>query len=216
MSQAKYVAQIGESSWAKVVIAGLLLAGLYYAAPFDDGTSLRERFENARGRLADSERQLANTKKAMEDAGRFEEEVKTLARQFQRVTDFMPENLDTAELTQIITKQVTTAGAKVTRLEPKPGIETVEFYEMTRINLSIQGTFAQVATFLANLSKVSKLLTFDSTEITLAQSPDPEHPRVNFSGVMVGYRYKKAADAPAASNGQAPVAGAAGGVPHAP
>ena len=74
-------------------------------------------------------------------------------------------------------------------------VERKDFYEMTRLDFSIQGSFSQVVLFLSSLSKIQRLLTFDQLKLkSSAATPSAENPNVELSGVLVGYRYVKEAD----------------------
>lgn len=190
MNVDQYLVQIGELSWSKVFIAGLGALALYYFTLFDDGSNHRRMYQEATVRLAESEKGLQDTKNAMADADRFEKEVKSTQQQFERIVEFMPVSMSAVTLTEIVTKQASAAGAKVTQMEPKMGDDRLEFYEMTRLNLSLEGSYAQIVMFLSNLSRVSRLLTFDKIELNLAGG-EPESPQLKFVGVLVGYRFLK-------------------------
>lgn len=194
-----YLAKLGALEWGKVLGLGVLAAGVYYAVLFNDGTELNQQIQAAQARLETAKQQLTETEKALADADRFEKEVQSLARQFEKITDFMPATVTAVDLTSLVNKQAQLAGVKIVKIEPDPAVKRVTFYEMTRVNIELEGSYSQIATFLSYISRVPRLLTFDSTTISVSRSsrsPEsgPSAGRLVFASSMVGYRYLK--DAP--------------------
>jgi Tfp pilus assembly protein PilO len=186
----RIIAQIAEASWLKVILSGCALAAFYYYGSFNDGHGLREQYTAAIGQLKDAETKLVNTKKVMGDLERFKVELKVLTEKIDGVSEFMPETTDATSLEQMVTKNAVTAGARVTKVDPLNNDIRVDFFETTRINISVQGSFTQIVSFLSNLSKVRKLVTFDDAEITVVPGGASDNPKIKFVGVIVGYRYK--------------------------
>lgn len=208
-----YLAKLGAMEWGKVMGLGVVAAVVYYFLLFNDGTELNQQIEQAQARLETAKRQLGETEKALADADRFEKEIQSLARQFEKITDFMPATVTAVDLTTLVNKQAQLAGVRIVKIEPDPVVKRITFYEMTRVNLELEGTYAQVATFLSYISRVPRLLTFDSTTISVSagsRAPDGavSTGRLVFASSMVGYRYLK--DAPVDATP------AAGGQPGAP
>jgi Tfp pilus assembly protein PilO len=192
MSKSKLLVTLGEAPWSRVILVGVLFACLYYLAAFDDGVSLRARQQAAQQQLDEAKKKLAETKQALKDAEQFEKDVKLQEAKFQKVTEFMPASIDSAELTIIVNSQAAKSGAKVTKIEPREGDQKGDFYETRRVRLSLQGTFVQIMGFLSNMTKVPKLLTFDDLELALLPGNDPEQPKISCTGTLVAYRYKAA------------------------
>lgn len=188
------VVKLGDLPWSKVAVVGLLVMGLYYILLFDDGSVAEGRRNAANQQLAEAQRQLQDTKKALEDAQRFEQEVKRNKEQFARIVEYMPVEMSVASLTSLISRQAALAGVKVAKLEPQSERKKVEFYEITRIDLSLEGNFSQLLTFLSNLSKQPQLLTFEEVEIE-SKTGEPDAPVLTFTGKMSGFRYLNTAEA---------------------
>lgn len=209
----KYILQLGEMTWSKVVFGGLIVGGLYWSLWYNDGSQLTTAIEALTNQLGESERQLRDTKEAMANAEKFEKAVRQNEMQFEKVLEYLPQETNANELTRLINQQAQMSGSRVTETKPRDAIEKKDFYEMTKIDFSLQGGFPQVVLFLSSLSKVQKLLTFD--KLVLKQSDrgggadSLEAPKVELRGVLVGYRYLKEKDPvpgapPAAGGGNAP------------
>ncbi len=211
-----YLAKLAALEWTKVLGIGIVAAAVYYFVMFNDGTQLNEQIEQGKTRLETANRQLAETEKALADAERFEKEVQGLATQFEKITDFMPATVTAVDLTTIVNKQAQLAGVRIVKVEPDPVVKRVSFYEMTKVSLELEGTYAQIATFLSYISRIPRLLTFEGTSITMPGSAgsgpsEMSNGRLLFSSSMIGYRYLK--DAPVE---ETPAPGAAAAAPPAP
>lgn len=194
----QYMAKIAALDWLKVVGVGIALAVGYYFLMYNDGATLTADIATAQTRLSTATRQLGETEKALADAARFETEVQGLARQFGKIVDFMPSTVTSADLTTIINKQIQLAGVRAVSIKPSSELQRVDFYEMSRVQLELSGSFAQIVTFLSYISRVPRLLTFEGTNLTLSQeNTDNASSVLLFKTTLVGYRYLK--DAPVAN-----------------
>lgn len=208
MNSQQLLAQIGDMPWSKVLVYGVIALSAYYFMMYDDGSALQNQLQTSATALSQSRAGLEQTKKAMADADKFEREVKSIGQQFERIRDFMPENQSAASLTEVITKQASVSGAKLTKLEPKPINDKVEFYETTKIDISLDGSYPQLVSFLSHLSRVPKLMTFDKIQV-IQTGGEPDKPVLAFKGTLVGYRYiapreeKKGTDAAQPAGGGA-------------
>ncbi len=211
----KYILQLGELTWSKVIVVGLIAAGAYWGLYYDDGATLEESIRSLTSQSIESERQLRETKEAMADAEKFEKAVRQNEVQFEKVLEYLPQDINTNEMTRLVNQQAQLAGPRVVSTTAVEAIERKSFYEMTRLNFALSGSFSQVVLFLSSLSKIQRLLTFDKLSIKVNPSKPDEIPQVELAGVLVGYRYLKEADtgtpgAPGAAS--AAGAGTPGGV----
>lgn len=204
----KIISQIADAPWSKVFAFALVMAAVYYFGLYDDGSEIRARYDQAVIRKNEVAQSLASTKKARQEADLFKQKLDRLEKQVMGLKVLMPETMGSAELTQIVTNQALSANARLKEIDPKQGAEKAEFYEAVRARIALEGSFAQILTFLSNLSKVPKLMTFDDVELKVIDAGDLERPRLSFTGNLVGYRY-----VPEPTKG---ANGAAGGAANAP
>lgn len=199
----KYILQIGELTWSKVVAFGMVALALYWFLYYDDGSNIEATIRSLQVQLVDAEKNLADTKQAMADTVKFEKEVSNNEKQFEKVKEYMPSDMNANELTRLVSQWAGEAGAKVNSTKPKLEIEKKEFYEIIRLDFAISGRFEQLVTFLASLSAVPKLLTFDEIEVTTvsAGASVDEAPTIEMKGTLVGYRYLQDVTVDAATGG---------------
>lgn len=189
----KLVIQIATIGWSKILLISALMAGFYYAAVFDDGSEHRTKLNAQNQALAVAKKQLQETKDAVASAERFEREVKDTVDHFNTVVpQLMPEEVSAADLMAVLSDASSKSGAKLVKTEPRPGVEKADFYDTTRIALSLEGKFSQVVLFLASLSRVPKIMTFQSLELSSEDdSGTVEAPKLAFNGVLTAYKYVK-------------------------
>ena len=190
----KYILQLGEFTWSKVIVGGLIAAGAYWGLYYDDGSNLENAIKALQGQYTESERQLRETKEAMADAEKFEKAVRQNEVQFEKVLEYLPQDINSNELTRLVNQQAQLSGPRVQTTKAIETIERKDFYEMARLEFGLQGSFSQVVLFLSSLSKIQRLLTFDKLKMHVQQGPGSETPQVELSGLLVGYRYVKEAD----------------------
>lgn len=189
----KYILQLGELTWSKVIVGGLIVAGLYWAFYYDDGTALDATIKTLNTKYSESERQLRETKEAMADAEKFEKAVRQNEIQFEKVLEYLPQEINANELTRLVNQQAQLSGTRVVSTKAVDQIERKDFYEMTRLEFGLSGSFSQVVLFLSSLSKIQRLLTLDKLKIKVAQASSDDHATVDLTGILVGYRYLKTA-----------------------
>ncbi|CAN5487362.1 hypothetical protein BH10BDE1_BH10BDE1_25250 [soil metagenome] len=189
----KYILQLGDMTWSKVIIGGLIAAGAYWGLYYDDGSTLENSITALSSKYTESDRQLRETKEAMADAEKFEKAVRQNEIQFEKVLEYLPQEINANELTRLVNQQAQLSGPRVQSTKAIEVVEKKDFYEMTRLEFALQGSFSQVVLFLSSLSKIQRLLTFDKLQIKMQRSDD-EVPSVELSGILVGYRYLKDAD----------------------
>lgn len=218
----KALLQLADLAWPKVIGIGLVVTAGYYFGMRDDGSAILASLQNQKQEFETATKQLAATKKAMENAERFEIEIKAAKAQFERVSEFMPPRLSTADLTTLMSEKAAKAGVRLLSTSPKTaeGNDTAKstFFDSLRILFKIEGSFAQILTFLSQVSRDSRMLTFDNTDLMTVTGSQVDDPTLTFSGELVGYRFKKEALLPEApvdgqTTGQAPGAGGASAAP---
>lgn len=201
----KIILQLGEMTWSKVVAAGLIVMGLYWALYYDDGTSVDENIKALQQQYTSAERNLRETRQAMADAEKFEKEVRNNEIQFEKVLEYLPQEINANELTRMTNDLARQTDTTVIATKAQQNQERKDFYEMTRLEFELKGGFPNAVTFLSALSRVPKLLTLDKIEIKIDQATGADTaPSVQLSGVLVGYRYLK--DAEIDTQGTAPAA----------
>lgn len=195
------LAKLAELQWGKVVGIGVALAAAYYFLMFDNGSTLEANIKAAQERTEAAKKTLAETEKAIADADRFGKEVQATQDQFEKIVRYMPMSLDAGEMTKMINEISQDVGVRP-RIEPQKEEPPQGFTQAVRVNLQLEGNYAQIVTFLSKISQVQRLLVFDKVELTPAvdQRLTPGGgASLTLKGTLIGYRYLKDAPEPAAA-----------------
>lgn len=186
-----------EATWRTAFLLAVAVSAVYWFMVFDDGSHLQEELSNLSNARAQADKDLQTTKEAMRDADRFDQEVRVAVDQFNHIVDFMPTRLTSADLMGIISEVSKKSGTAIVKTEPRNmdqggSASKEDFYDTTKIAVSLQGTFAQIETFLSNLSKNPRLITFDNSVLELMPTAGlSKTPKLEFSAVLSGYRYTR-------------------------
>lgn len=190
--------------WARVFVVAGLVALLYWQFGLEEGVT-DEQFQAAEASRSQAQASLVATQKAVADLKKFREELDLMNSQFQQVVELMPSEANVADFMLLIREEATKAGSRVKKLEPAKDIQKIDFYETRKLEISLEGNYAQILTFLSNLSRLKRLVTVEKLSLSQTISTEQE-PKVAFSGTLVSYRYL-AQSAP----GSTPAPGPGGG-----
>ena len=182
------IAQFAELSWQKVFGIALGACFLYYLLLFDDGSQLDAAIQGSQQQLTEEQTQLKQTEEKMKDLEAFREELNNQEAQVREVMNFFPKQLNVSELTSMIQERANQSGMRVAKTEIEKDVTRVDFYEAIRMKAEMIGTFTQVTKFLSLLSKLPRLVTVDSIELTM-NSAGREATRLKFTTTLVGYRF---------------------------
>lgn len=207
----KFMLQLADMPWSKVIVIGFMALAGYHFGMRDDGATLTANLESEKQQLDSTNRQLQLTKKAMENAEKFEAEIIAAKKEFERVTEFMPPKLSVADLTTMISERSAKAGVRLLSTAPKsasqndPSAVKSPYFDSIRVTFKIEGSFAQILTFLSLTSRDPRMLMFDESDLTTQTQTSTEAPVLTLAGDLVGFRFKKealaAAPPPSASGG---------------
>ncbi len=197
----RYIERLASLEWSKVVLISIVFAALYYISLYDTGALLDAKVQAAEKQVSDTKEKLVRTKAADKNVKLFVQKVESAEQQFKEVIEYMPPEINLGNFLQRVKDQASAAGASVQAFSPSNEVEKRDFYEIRKFDLQLNGNFSQLALFLSNLSKMPLLITFERISIT-SLGGEFDSPKLNFKGVLLGYRYMKdgaAAATPAAT-----------------
>jgi type IV pilus assembly protein PilO len=214
------LAKFAELPWPKVMMAAAGAVAVYYFLQYDDGSRLRALYEQKQSEMKKEEMLLKKTQDAMKDLERFKDALNSQSAQVREILNFLPKQMNTGELLTSLQDRASQAGMRVLKVEPQDQVTKIEFYEYMKIDIQLQGTYSQVATFLSLLSKLPRLLTLEKIKLATSASyvkgsATDGGTKIDFAATIIAYRYAeeaKASDsAPEAQAGGQPPPGGPGG-----
>jgi type IV pilus assembly protein PilO len=209
----KYLAQLASLDWPKVLAIGVALAAGYYFLMYDNGSTLEDSIKKAQDRVVAAKKSLGDTQKAMDDANNFAKEVEQTKVQFDKITQYMPASMSGGELTKLINEISQDVGVRP-RIAPRQEEAPLGFTQAFKVDLQLEGSYAQILTFLAKISQEPRLLVFDKVELVPNSSggiATSQGSALTFKGTLIGYKYlpdaADPAEAPTAPGAPMPKAG---------
>jgi Tfp pilus assembly protein PilO len=193
------VEKLANLGWSRVLMIGLGLAIAIYFLNGSDSAAYDRQKAAAQKDLESEERQLEETKKAAADIEQFKKDNKKLEEQLKELVNYVPTKLNPIEIVGDLTTEINKSGATLVKMGSfSRAAEHVDFYEMSKIDFAARGTYAQLVQFLAQLTQLQRLFTFDKMELAGEQNGSGT---INLTATLVAYRYAGDSDAGAAKDG---------------
>ena len=149
------------------LLAGLIGVGWYFtfiSDVEDKITSAHTSTKTLNTKLTDAQGKIANLKK-------FEEEVETLKRQREEMTDRLPADEEIASLLQKIHGQGKIVGLEINRFERQPP-EVADLFVRIPVRMTLTGTFHQIATFFFYVGRLTRIVNVENISLARVSSKD--------------------------------------------
>lgn len=182
------VDQLDALTAVHTLLIGLAVAALYYFLLFDDGAAISQNINRMSADVAQKQQIAIDTRQKLKEGEKFKVEAEKMKEQYQEALEFLPSEVDVSGVLTKVTQQVRSAGANIVRIEPQAKAIPKGMYEEFYMELELQGTFGELTQFIANLTKIKRVLNIKSFEM-VNEASSAEVPILNFSGQLVGYRY---------------------------
>lgn len=185
---AQWAEQVQSTPTSKFALLGVLFLGLYYVLFFDDGSRLDRNIKRLKSEISKKRTVAETTEKKLENQKRFQQEVVALSEQFREALEFLPNEINVADLIRRINSQARSSGASIVRIQPRRERGRQPGYEEIFMDVELQGSFAELVSFLANISKIQRIIRMSEFSISNSNPSSPT-PRLNLTGVLIGYRF---------------------------
>ena len=152
-----------------LLVLGVVGAGWYFGLISDVEAKVEAANASTRtlnGKLTEAQGKIANIKK-------FEEEVETLKRQREEMTDRLPADEEIASLLQKIHGQGKIVGLEINRFERQPP-EVAELFVRIPVRMTLTGTFHQIATFFFYVGRLTRIVNVENIALATVASKDGE------------------------------------------
>lgn len=171
------------------IVFGVVLAAIFWWTSTDPQAKWKPANENLRKQLAIAEKKLRETEDRFHNKAKFQEEMERVSQLFKLALDYLPKELDIQDILKKIYLEARSSGIELTEFKPKEPVSK-DFYDELPMEVSLKGTYAQLLTFLAHVSKIPRIINIRNVEISNPVFTEGI-PVMKLSGVLVGYRYKE-------------------------
>ncbi len=146
-----------------------LVGGAWYSLSIMD---LDEQLESARRDTQKLNNDLTAENAKVANLRKFEEEVETLKKQREEMTDKLPADEEIASLLQKIHSQGKIVGLEINRFE-REAPQVAELFVRIPVKMTLTGTFHQIATFFYYVGKLTRIVNVENIQLTLDRK-DPK------------------------------------------
>ncbi len=170
---------------------GVIVAVLYFFMFYNDGSAIEGRIQATQAELQTKKNRLNQIKSQIANREKYQEEISQMGAQYRKALNFMPNEFSIAELMRTISNEAKASGTNIIKLEPnKEGVKlnNSDGYEELTVNIELEGTFVELAMFLANISRVRRIVNVTKMAYKVKQGTALP-PILGFTSTVAGYRY---------------------------
>jgi type IV pilus assembly protein PilO len=189
-----------QGAAAGVVIAGLVLGATYYfvAQPRNENLKRLDR------KLTDLQAQIQKGRAAKEKLPQFREEVRRAELELDKLLRILPARRNTPELLRRLRQLTEQGNFDLLRFTPGNFIDR-GFYSEWPINVSLNGTYHNLAMFFDRIGRFSRIINIDNLRVN-ALRDNPRGHTLSATFVARTFIYKETPPPAAAPAGAKPAA----------
>lgn len=182
----------GLSFRGLLIVAGLIL-GIYYAAFFDDGSSIDKTIADIQGQIGPAEAQAAEAEKALQEVEQVRAQVGTLGDQYRLVAQKLPTEVQMSEMIRVIDQLAKASGVSIKSKEPQQTSDR-QYYEEIPVKIALEGNYSEITTFLFKVSSFERIMRLKNFVISNRMGPSSGagdfNGQLTFEGQILSYRFK--------------------------
>lgn len=170
------------------LLISILLGGLYYLSGFDDGTAIKAQMNAKRSTLNQAKIKLEANARIASNLDFYEENVNKISKQFQQAITYLPSEANVSKIITSLQIEQRKSGVNLTKVKPQNKNIKKTFYEEMPIDIEVQGEFKQITNFLANVSKMKRIITVRDMQLTSHKSKEGRT-LLTLKAMFVAFRY---------------------------
>jgi type IV pilus assembly protein PilO len=171
------------------LVGGVILCALFW---FMNG-SPTEKLDNENNALESkikmTEQKIKEAENRLTNKPKLQEEMDKLSQIFRLALEYLPKDFEVHDILRKISLEARAAGVEVSAFSPQESTSK-DFYEENALDIRLRGPYSQLVTFLANVSKLPRIINVKGVELTSPKFVDGV-PVMEFKGIFVVYRYKE-------------------------
>lgn len=188
----KWAKKIEEMTMVQAVIIAALLAGVYYFTSFDSGEGLLNEARGIEKQINQKKALIKETKKRIEEGKKFQVETVKMQKVYKEALEFLPSELSFQDVRRQIVQQAGISSVQVVKVNELPGRTKQNNYEEILFDIEFIGTYKELTSLLANLTKIKKMILSKNIKLTYLRK-DEEENLLKLEGQMATYRFEDGA-----------------------
>jgi type IV pilus assembly protein PilO len=187
---ANILIRLASFSFQKTLIFSAILGGIYYMMFFDDGSSIQVKITEAEKKVQEAEQLSKKSDEALKEVEAVRATVGALSEQFKTVSQALPSEVQMTDIIRTVDFVSRKSGVSIKTKEPKPVVNR-DYYEEIPLKISLEGTYAEITTFLFLLASTERIMKVNNFTVSLpkekAKGMGPG--RLAFEGQVISYRF---------------------------
>jgi type IV pilus assembly protein PilO len=170
------------------ILFGFFIAAGYWFMNGNPTQNLDSENAVLMGQIAETKSKIKEAEDRLANRNKFFEEMQRLSTTFKMALEYLPRDLDIQDILKKTFLEARSAGVSLSTFTPKEVIAK-DFYDEVPIDIKLRGSYSQLVTFLATMSKLSRIVNIQNIEISQPKFVNGI-PVMDFQGTLVVYRYK--------------------------
>ncbi len=181
--------RINSMTRAMSVGVGAVLAVLYYFVLFNGGQREKIAVNSQRAQIEQTQQSIQQEERRYQEALQYKAQVEELGERYSILAELLPSDLNSSQLMRAISNEATAVGVNIVRVsEGRSGVRT-EAYDALTVSVEFRGSFPQMLSFLAGLTRLSTVTSVSNVSIRAQSQGGGQGPvQVSFSADVLGYR----------------------------
>ncbi len=190
---ANILIRLASFSFQKCLAFSAVLGGIYYMMAFDDGSAIQAKIKETEAKVTEQEALAQKSEAALKEVEQVRTTVGALSEQFKTVSQALPSEVQMADIIRTVDFVSRKSGVSINKKAPKPVVNR-DYYEEIPLQITLEGTYAEVTTFLFYLASTERIMKVNNFVLTQPQDRNGNKNganagRLSFEGNVVSYRF---------------------------
>lgn len=192
----KFMTTVSDFSSGRLALLGAVLAGIYYATLFDNGSLISQSITALTAQIEEEKIKKVETTRILKKEEQMRADVTMLVKKYEDVKSRIPIEFLESELRIIIDQYVTQFELKTiknqraTKGKDFGSAEDANLVDQVALDYSFSGTYLNLEKFLVQISSLDKLVKIENFQFTSSdKKANPGSQReVNLTATIVGFK----------------------------
>ena len=162
----------GKPWWHGLLIGVLVVGVALFAANRFMYSPMKREIAGQQGRIADLESQIRRGEAAAAQEEQFEARVQRLREDLDKLLTILPERRDVDKIMDQVQALARQEDLSISRFQPRGEIER-EYFNEWPINISLSGTYHNLARFFDRLSRYERIFNVDTLRVNAINDQSP-------------------------------------------
>lgn len=156
---------LAHLGFIQIVVYGSIFMGVFYFGFFDDGQVIKDKTEQIRAQIVQTEKSIRGQKLELQNIRELEKQIESKEDAVRYFLSYIPQEITTIDLFNYLNREAKSTGVNIEDKKDGKFIEVESVYEGLRMSIKLSGSFVQMLLFLSNLTGQKQILIVDKVSI---------------------------------------------------